>query len=216
MSTWTWRWRRILGPGMQHRGEGRFRSQPATNQALLGSRRAARSPPTHTADTEVLYLRAGKPADTLERTRNIWEAIPPNRLTWPRGSLWTAYLVRSPQSNPLIADRSKQLTGLGADWLALPRHRFGHGAHVRCLSKGRKARCTPLRRDTVAALHQWLRERQGQPTDPLFPSQRGGPLSRDSVEHPLAKQVATAAQHSLRYCQVTKSLRRRIILDGRI
>lgn len=70
-----------------------------------------------------------------------------------------------------------------------------HGAHVRCLGKGRKARCTPLRSDAVTALRQWLRERQGQPTDPLFPSQRGGPLSRDCIEHLVAKYAANAGEH---------------------
>jgi integrase/recombinase XerD len=96
--------------------------------------------------------------------------------------------------------RVSELIGLCCQDIVL-----GHGAHVRCLGKGRKARCTPLRRDTVAALRQWLRERQGQPTDPLFPSQRGGPLSRDSVEHLVAKYVAAAAQHcpALTHKQVT-------------
>lgn len=69
---------------------------------------------------------------------------------------------------------------------------FGRGAHVRCLGKGRKTRCTPLRSDTVKTLRQWLRERQGQPPDPLFPSQRGGPLSRDSIEYLVAKHIANA------------------------
>ena len=86
--------------------------------------------------------------------------------------------------------RVSELIGLRCHDVAL-----GPGAHVRCLGKGRKTRCTPLRRDAVVALRQWLRERQGQPTDPLFPSQRGGPLSRDSVEHLLHKHAAQAARH---------------------
>ncbi len=44
-------------------------------------------------------------------------------------------------------------------------------------------------------LREWLRERQGQPTDPLFLTQRGGPLSRGSVEHLVNKYVAIARQH---------------------
>jgi len=40
----------------------------------------------------------------------------------------------------------------------------------------------------------WLRERNGQPTDPVFPSIRGGALSRDAVERLVAKH-AKAAQH---------------------
>ena len=32
------------------------------------------------------------------------------------------------------------------------------GAHVRCVGKGRKERCTPLRKEAVAALRGWMRE----------------------------------------------------------
>jgi site-specific recombinase XerC len=49
-------------------------------------------------------------------------------------------------------------------------------AALHCRGKGRKERCTPLRKDTVAALRIWLHERQGEPTDPLFPNARGGSL----------------------------------------
>jgi site-specific recombinase XerD len=68
------------------------------------------------------------------------------------------------------------------------------GAHVRCQGKGRKDRCTPLRKDLVATLRSWLRERSGQPDDPLFPNARGGFLSRDGVEYLLAKHVAVAGK----------------------
>lgn len=67
------------------------------------------------------------------------------------------------------------------------------GAHVRCQGKGRKQRCTPLRKDAVTVLRTWLRERNGRPTDPLFPTVRGGQLSRDAVEDLLAKHVRTAS-----------------------
>ena len=40
----------------------------------------------------------------------------------------------------------------------------------------------------------WLRERQGQPEDPVFPSLRGGRLSRDAVERLLAKYARVAAR----------------------
>jgi site-specific recombinase XerD len=69
---------------------------------------------------------------------------------------------------------------------------LGRGAHVRCLGKGRKERCTPLRKDAVKALRGWLRERYPRLSDPLFPSTRGGPLGPDGVEHLLAKHLATA------------------------
>jgi site-specific recombinase XerD len=35
------------------------------------------------------------------------------------------------------------------------------GAHVRCKGKGRKERCTPLRKELVVILRNWLRERSG-------------------------------------------------------
>lgn len=68
-----------------------------------------------------------------------------------------------------------------------------HGAHVRCEGKGRKERCTPLRKETVKVLSAWLRERQGEPTEPLFPNARGGGLSPDGVQYLLAKHVVKAA-----------------------
>ena len=56
--------------------------------------------------------------------------------------------------------------------------------------------CTlpPLRKDTVRALRSWLRKRQGQPCDPLFPSARGIHLSHDGLQYLLGKHLATARQ----------------------
>ena len=68
------------------------------------------------------------------------------------------------------------------------------GAHVRCKGKGRKERCTPLRKEVVFALRIWLRERNGQPYEPLFPNARGGFLTRDGVEYLVAKYAAIARQ----------------------
>ena len=65
--------------------------------------------------------------------------------------------------------RASELTGLRCEDVQL-----GTGAHVRCHGKGRKERCTPLRKDAAAALRAWLRERGGEPRDPVFPNQRGG------------------------------------------
>ena len=69
---------------------------------------------------------------------------------------------------------------------------LGTGAHVRCQGKGRKERCTPLRREATAVLREWLRERRAEPAEPLFPAARGGPLSRDGVGYLLAKHVTVA------------------------
>lgn len=69
--------------------------------------------------------------------------------------------------------------------LTLEDVRLDHGAaHVRCRGKGRKERVTPLTIQSVKALRAYLRDRQGAlQTSPLFLSRRGGPLSRDAVEH---------------------------------
>lgn len=69
------------------------------------------------------------------------------------------------------------------------------GAHVRCQGKGRKQRCTPLRKEAVAALRGWQREQaQGPPSAIVFPSTRGGALSRDAVADLLKKHLAQARQ----------------------
>jgi integrase/recombinase XerD len=64
------------------------------------------------------------------------------------------------------------------------------GSHVRCLGKGRKQRCTPLMPQTTGVLRTWLKERNGCPSDPLFPSRRGTTLSRDAVERLVTKYAA--------------------------
>ena len=45
----------------------------------------------------------------------------------------------------------------------LPAVRFEAPAQVRLFGKGRKERCTPLRKETVKVLSAWLREREGKP-----------------------------------------------------
>ena len=85
--------------------------------------------------------------------------------------------------------RVSEVTGLRCEDIVL-----GSGAHVRCRGKGRKERCTPLRRDTVDALRRWLHEHHAAPDKPLFPNARGRPLSRDGVAYLLTKHAA-AAQH---------------------
>lgn len=85
--------------------------------------------------------------------------------------------------------RVSELIGLRCEDVAL-----GTGAHLRCTGKGRKERCTPLRREAVAALRAWLGERNGQPIDPVFPNARGHALSPEGVEYLLAKHTATARQ----------------------
>jgi site-specific recombinase XerD len=66
------------------------------------------------------------------------------------------------------------------------------GSHVRCIGKGRKERCTPLTKQTVARLQAWLREIA--PYQNVFPNARGGQLSGDGVRYILEKHITTAAR----------------------
>jgi site-specific recombinase XerD len=68
------------------------------------------------------------------------------------------------------------------------------GAHVRCLGKGRKQRHTPLLPLTVDVLRVWLAERHGSPSEPLFPTTTGRPMSRDAIERRISHHVRAAAQ----------------------
>jgi integrase/recombinase XerD len=67
------------------------------------------------------------------------------------------------------------------------------GAHTRVIGKGRKRRATTLTHETVAVLREWLKERQGQPDEPLFPTRQRRPLTRSGVRQLLAKHAAAAA-----------------------
>lgn len=66
--------------------------------------------------------------------------------------------------------------------------------HVRCQGKGRKQRCTPLTKKTVAILRTWVREKRGSPSDPFFSSIKGTSLSRDAVEWLVKKYTRVAAK----------------------
>jgi SulP family sulfate permease len=66
---------------------------------------------------------------------------------------------------------------------------LGTGAHVRCVGKGRKERCTPLRKEVVATLRAWLREHNCDSSEPLFPNARATQLSRDGVEYLFAATI---------------------------
>jgi len=66
------------------------------------------------------------------------------------------------------------------------------GAFVRCHGKGRKERCIPMRKALAKIIEQWLRERSGEPSGPLFPNRQGSELSRDGIQYILSKYVAIA------------------------
>jgi len=109
----------------------------------------------------------------------------PDRSTWA-GRRDHALILLAAQTGLRISE----LTGLTTSDVHL-----GTGAHVSCTGKGRKQRITPLTATTVTVLRTWLAERGGQPGQPLFPTRTGGQLSRDAIEHRLARHTAAAAAH---------------------
>jgi integrase len=79
------------------------------------------------------------------------------------------------------------------------------GAHVRVIGKGRKERCTPLAKPTIAVLKAWLREPPRGDGQVLFPTARGTRLSADAVEYLVAKHRTAAAKDcpSLQHKRIT-------------
>jgi len=65
--------------------------------------------------------------------------------------------------------------------------RLGTGAHVNCLGKGRKQRITPLTKQTVAVLNAGRANARESPTTRCSPPSPVRALSRDALEHRLAK-----------------------------
>ncbi len=108
----------------------------------------------------------------------------PNRTKW-LGRRDYGFLITAVQTGL----RLSEMTALRQGDLSL-----GAGAHVRCQGKGRKERCTPLAKPTVAVLKAWIREQGSEDSKTLFPSTRGGPLSADGVQHLLARHVAKARE----------------------
>jgi integrase/recombinase XerD len=85
--------------------------------------------------------------------------------------------------------RVSELVGLDRNAVAL-----AQGAHVRCLGKGRKERCTPLTTTAIITLREWLREPGRRGAQALFPSIHGGRLSVDAVQYLIGKYVAIAGE----------------------
>jgi site-specific recombinase XerD len=73
---------------------------------------------------------------------------------------------------------------------------LGAGPHIETRGKGRKQRATPLTTQTIAVLREWLKERDGQPDQPLFPTSRGHALSRDAIALLVTKHATTASRSS--------------------
>src|SRR5260221_3297463 len=96
--------------------------------------------------------------------------------------------------------RLSEMTGLKRQDIIL-----GTGAQVRLIGKGRKERCTPIARSTLAVLRTWLREPQRGDGHVLFPNAKGEPLSVHGVQYLLNKHRVTASKlcPSLKHKRVT-------------
>jgi integrase/recombinase XerD len=149
------------------------------------------------------YVTFSEPALALHCQRVL--AIPTKRYARAPVEFLTeeeiAALVAAPDPGTWIGRRDQALllvaiqTGLRNSEITSLRCQdveFGAGAHVRCLGKGRKMRCTPLRPDVVSVLKEWLSEQGGDPHNPVFPHSRGTRLSADAIQRLVIRHVTTA------------------------
>jgi site-specific recombinase XerD len=144
--------------------------------------------PTHSAQIQrVLAIPSKRFTRTLVRflTRPEVEALlaAPDRHTW-FGRRDHAFIQMAVQTGL----RLSEITAITRNDLVLEA-----GAHVRVIGKGRKERCTPLAKSTVAVLKAWLREPLRGDGRLLFPNAKGGRLTVHGVKYMLNKHAATAA-----------------------
>ena len=184
----------FLGAFLHHLEKDRGNSARSRNTRLAAIhsffRYAALHEPEHSALIQRVLAMPSKrpdctPIEFLTRPEIDALLAAPDQTTWAGRRDRTLLLVAVQTGL-----RVSELTGLRCQDAVL-----GNGAHVRCRGKGRKERCTPLRKETVAALRAWLKERRGGDADPLFPNARGHSLSRDGVEYLLAKHVTAARRN---------------------
>jgi len=152
-------------------------------------RYAALEAPTHSAQIQrVLAIPSKRFARTLVHflTRLEVDALlaAPDRRTWS-GRRDHAFLLVAVQTGL----RLSEMTGLKREDLIL-----GLGAHVRVIGKGRKERCTPIAKSTLAVLKVWLREPPRGDGDVLFPNARGERLTVHGVQYLLNKHRETASK----------------------
>jgi len=181
----------LIGAFLDHLEQARGNSARTRNVRLAAIhsffRYLALQEPAHSA---VIHRVLAMPSKRYDRrpigflTRPEMEALlaAPDRSTWS-GQRDHAFLLVALQTGLRVSE----LMALRCQDIVV-----GTGAHVRCHGKGRKERCTPLRKEAVAVLRSWLRTRAGAPSAPAFPNARGGALSRDGVAYLLAKHLAIA------------------------
>ena len=163
-------------------------------------RYAALETPAHSAQIQrVLAIPNKRFTRTLVNflTRPEIDALlaAPDQRTWS-GRRDHAFILVAVQTGL----RLSEMTGLKRDDLVL-----GTGAHLRVIGKGRKERCTPIARSTLAVLKGWLREPQRGSDEVLFPSAKGERLSVHGVQYMLNKhrEAASRVCPSLKQKRVT-------------
>jgi site-specific recombinase XerD len=172
---------------------------------------AAFEAPAHSAQIQrVLAIPSKRFTRTLVQflTRAEVDALlaAPDQGTWS-GRRDHAFILLAVQTGL----RLSEMTGLKREDLIL-----GAGAHVRVMGKGRKERCTPLARSTLAVLKAWLREPQRGGGEVLFPNAKGERLSVHGVQYVLNKHRVTASNvcPSLKHKRVTvHGLRHTMAMD---
>jgi site-specific recombinase XerD len=152
-------------------------------------RYAAFEAPAHSAQIQrVLAIPSKRFTRTLVQflIRSEVDALlaAPDQHTWS-GRRDHAFILLAVQTGL----RLSEMTGLKREDLIL-----GTGAHVRVVGKGRKERCTPVAKSTLAVLKAWLREPQRGDSDVLFPSAQGERLSVHGVQYLLNKHRVTASK----------------------
>ena len=145
--------------------------------------------PTHSAQIQrVLAIPSKRFTRTLVRFLTPPEVdallAAPDRHTW-FGRRDHAFILTAVQTGL----RLSEITGITRDDLVLRT-----GAHVRVTGKGRKERCTPLAKPTVAVLKGWLREPTRGERRLLFPNAKGERLTVHGVKYMLNKHAAAAAR----------------------
>ena len=150
---------------------------------------AAYEEPDHSALIQRVLAMPNKRHDKREvdfLVRSEIQAIlaTPNRATWLGRRDYTLLLLAAQTGL-----RLSELTSLDRGAVHL-----GAGAHVRCLGKGRKERCTPLTAHARGALQAWLKEPAHHGAKALFPNMHGGRLSADAVQSLLAKYTRVASE----------------------
>ncbi|MDN5872352.1 MAG: site-specific integrase [Nitrococcus sp.] len=152
-------------------------------------RYAAFELPAHSAQIQrVLAIPSKRFTRTLVRflTRAEVDALlaAPDRRTW-FGRRDHAFILMAVQTGL----RLSEITAVTRDELVLEA-----GAHVRVIGKGRKERCTPLAKPTVAVLKAWLRDRPWGEACLVFPNAKGGRLTVHGVKYMLDKHAAAATR----------------------